>query len=121
GREEAPRQQAPAWSFERPRVTADAAETSVMPVVRDEPAPPPARRSGTRSEPVVVARRPEPSPARPEPVEVRSSRGTAPEPAEVRPERFAGSAEARSGSPGSVERFVGSAEGRSGRGAEPGS
>ncbi|MEV6876098.1 hypothetical protein [Amycolatopsis sp. NPDC051128] len=67
GREEAPGPRKPAWSFERPRVTADAAETALMPAVRDD-APPPPRRQ----EPVVAERRPEPPPARPEPVEVRS-------------------------------------------------
>ncbi|MEV7097626.1 hypothetical protein AB0M80_32720 [Amycolatopsis sp. NPDC051045] len=86
GREEAParpepRQPAPAWSFERPRVTADAAETTLMPAVRDEPAPPSVRRPEPRVrpepvvvEPVVVEHRPEAPPARPEPIEVRSAR-----------------------------------------------
>ncbi|WP_439382422.1 hypothetical protein [Amycolatopsis lexingtonensis] len=60
GREE---KATPGWSFERPRVTADAAETTVMPAIRDEPA---------RPEPVVVERRPEPPASRPEPIEVRS-------------------------------------------------
>jgi len=76
---------APAWSFEQqPRVTADAAETTLMPAVRDEPTPPPARRPVPRvhPEPVVVERRPEPPPARPEPIEVRSERPA--EPVEVR-------------------------------------
>ncbi|MGK3202478.1 hypothetical protein [Amycolatopsis sp. MEPSY49] len=80
GREETPEPQpAPAWSFERPRVTADAAETSVMPAVRDEPAEP-----RVRPEPVVVERR------RPEPTEVQpTGRRRAPEirsePIEVKP------------------------------------
>jgi hypothetical protein len=81
---------APAWSFEhQPRVTADAAETSLMPAVRDEPAPPPPRRPDprVRPEPVVVERRPEPPPARPEPIEVRSQPSARPEPVEVRSER----------------------------------
>ncbi|MEU4252151.1 hypothetical protein AB0F15_32495 [Amycolatopsis sp. NPDC026612] len=66
---------APAWSFERPRVTADAAETALMPAVRDEPAPPPGRRPEprVRPEPVAAKRRPGPPPARPEPIEVRSA------------------------------------------------
>ena len=55
----APRQPA-RWSFERPEVTADAAETTLMPAVRDEPAEP-----RVRPEPVVVERR------RPEPIEVQ--------------------------------------------------
>jgi hypothetical protein len=82
GREETPprpepSRPAPAWSFERPRVTADAAETALMPAVRDEPAPPPARRPEPRV-------RPEPAPAerRPEPIEVRSPQ---PPETEVRP------------------------------------
>ncbi|WIV52805.1 hypothetical protein [Amycolatopsis nalaikhensis] len=82
GREEAkPEPSAPAWSFERPRVTADIAETAVMPVVRDEPAPPPAKRPEprVRREPVVVERR-----AEPEPVEGRPSRRRAEPPIEVR-------------------------------------
>ncbi|NBH04921.1 hypothetical protein, partial [Amycolatopsis sp. SID8362] len=62
GREE----KAPAWSFERPRVTADAAETMVMPAIRDEPA-------SASPEPVVVERRPEPAASRVEPIEVRSA------------------------------------------------
>ncbi|WP_410642237.1 hypothetical protein [Amycolatopsis sp. lyj-346] len=89
GREEAPsrpepRQPAPAWSFERPRVTADAAETTLMPAVRDEPASPrPEPR--VRPEPVVVERRPEAAPARPEPIEVQPGRSEPrPEPVEFR-------------------------------------
>jgi hypothetical protein len=84
-------ERAPAWSFEhQPRVTADVAETTLMPAVRDEPAPPPARgpERPVRPEPVVVERRPEPPPARPEPIEVRSERpaepGYRPEPVEIR-------------------------------------
>ncbi|WP_370966564.1 hypothetical protein [Amycolatopsis sp. cg9] len=65
GREE---KASPGWSFERPRVTADAAETTVMPAIRDEPVV-------ARPEPVVVERRPEPAVARPEPIEVRSTAG----------------------------------------------
>ncbi|RSD10742.1 hypothetical protein [Amycolatopsis eburnea] len=61
GREE---KASPGWSFERPRVTADAAETMVMPAIRDEPA---------RPEPVVVERRAEPAASRVEPIEVRSA------------------------------------------------
>ncbi|MCR6483475.1 hypothetical protein M8542_11675 [Amycolatopsis sp. OK19-0408] len=61
GREEQPRQLG--WSFERARVTADAAETTLLPAVRDEPA------------------------GRPEPIEVRASRPEAAlsaEPVDVR-------------------------------------
>ncbi|WP_410671985.1 hypothetical protein [Amycolatopsis sp. cmx-4-68] len=70
GREETPRpesRQAPSWSFERPRVTADTAETALMPAVREESAPPPARR-----DPVTAERRPEAA-------EVRSPRQSEPE------------------------------------------
>ncbi|WP_442788297.1 hypothetical protein [Amycolatopsis sp. NBC_01286] len=88
---------APAWSFERPRATADAAETTLLPAVRDEPA---------RPEPVVVERRPERPATRPEPIEVRSAerapQPAAPEPAEVRParERRLEPSEARAAEPG---------------------
>jgi hypothetical protein len=75
----------PAWSFGRPRATAGAAETTVMPAVRDEAAPPPARRPEPRVRPetIVVERRPEPRSARPEPGEARSAAHPRPEP-EVR-------------------------------------
>ncbi|WP_328646777.1 hypothetical protein OHS58_00440 [Amycolatopsis sp. NBC_00348] len=91
---------APAWSFERPRATADAAETTLLPAVRDEPA---------RPEPVVVERRPERPATRPEPIEVRSAERAPqpetrerPEPAEVRParERRLEPSEARAAEPG---------------------
>ncbi|MEA5366898.1 hypothetical protein VA596_45720 [Amycolatopsis sp., V23-08] len=125
---------APAWSFEQPRVTADAAETSLMPAVRDEPAPPPARRPEprVRPEPVAVERRPEPPAARPEPIEVRSEQpGFRPEPIEVRSDRPAESGyrqepvEVRSADPGyrsePVEaRSERPAEGRAERSAERG-
>ncbi len=75
-REPEPGTPAPAWSFERPRTTADAAETTLLPAVRDEPA---------RPEPVVVERRPERPATRPEPIEVRSAeRAPQPEPRERR-------------------------------------
>lgn len=74
GREETPSRpepRQPAWSFERP--AADVAETALMPAIRDEPAPPPARRPERQ--------------ARPEPIEVRSPAGHRPEAAaEARPE-----------------------------------
>ncbi|WP_326943451.1 hypothetical protein OG439_25980 [Amycolatopsis sp. NBC_01307] len=91
---------APAWSFERPRASADAAETTLLPAVRDEPA---------RPEPVVVERRPERPATRPEPIEVRSAERAPqletrerPEPAEVRParERRLEPSEARAAEPG---------------------
>ncbi|MFG1640837.1 hypothetical protein ACGFMK_11165 [Amycolatopsis sp. NPDC049252] len=110
---------APAWSFEQPRVTADAAETSLIPAVRDEPAPPPARRPDprVRPEPVAVERRPEPAPARPEPIEVRSDRpaepGFRPEPVEVRP------AAVRSEQPAARGHRSEPVDGRSERPAEP--
>ncbi|SFW72728.1 hypothetical protein [Amycolatopsis australiensis] len=96
GREEAAKP-GPAWSFERPRVTADVAETAVMPAVRAEPAEPRGRR-----EPVVVERRPEPRTPRPEPIEVRAEHrlGAAEvgPPGEVRSERRSGAAEIGAGS-----------------------
>ncbi|MET8850265.1 hypothetical protein [Amycolatopsis sp. NPDC004625] len=73
GREEAPPRQ-PAWSFERPRVTADVAETTLMPAIRDD-GPPPAAR--VRPEPVVAERQPE--------VEARPGRGVAQADVEARP------------------------------------
>ncbi|WP_206795200.1 hypothetical protein [Amycolatopsis sp. MtRt-6] len=89
GREEPPARPeprqpaAPAWSFER--VTADAAETTLMPAVRDEPAPQSGRRARPEpvAEPVAVERRP--APVRPEPVEVRPVPEFRPDPVETRP------------------------------------
>nr|WP_103352631.1 hypothetical protein [Amycolatopsis sp. CA-128772] len=69
GREEPPAR--PAWSFERPRVTADVAETTLMPAIRDEAGP------RVRPEPAAERR---PSQARPEVAEP----GYRSEPAEVR-------------------------------------
>ncbi|MFF1613555.1 hypothetical protein ACFVYA_37820 [Amycolatopsis sp. NPDC058278] len=99
-----PEQRTPAWSFGRPRVTADAAETTLMPAVRDEPTPPPGPR---RPEPIEV-RAPE---RRPGPAEPRSTR----EPVASRPGRKAEQPE--SGEPRPVFRS-GAAEMRSVRGPE---
>ncbi|WP_328450801.1 hypothetical protein [Amycolatopsis sp. NBC_00438] len=101
-----PETSAPAWSFERPRTAPDAAETTLLPAVRDEPA---------RPEPVVVERRPERPAARPEPIEVRSAEpGRRPDPGEERSEPI----EARSARERRLEPIdVASAE--SGRRPEP--
>jgi hypothetical protein len=115
GREEAPEPRKPAWSFERPRVTADAAETALMPAVRDD-APPQPRRAKP-----VVERRPEPSSARPEPVEVRSvpERGRESEqrsePVEVHATSHERRSEAAEVRPAPPERRTDSAEVRSAR------
>ncbi|WP_410569587.1 hypothetical protein [Amycolatopsis sp. cmx-4-61] len=89
------------WSFEQPRVTADAAETALMPAVRDEPAP--GRPAQTRS-----ARQPEAS-AEPRPVAGR-------EPGDPRPGRRS----EHGREPEAVEVQSGrEVEGRSGRRREP--
>ncbi|WP_103343332.1 hypothetical protein [Amycolatopsis sp. CA-126428] len=89
-----PEPRTPAWSFGRPRVTADAAETTLMPAVRDEPG------SRVRPEPIEVRapeRRPgEPGTAR-EPVASRPGRGEQrPEPGDPRPVFRPGPVETRS-------------------------
>lgn len=75
GKEEPAPARQPAWSFERPRVTADAAETTLMPAVRDEPpAPVVVERRGGRPDPIEVRSGPEPVETRSaEPVDVRSA------------------------------------------------
>ncbi len=115
------REPAPGWSFERPRATADAAETTVMPAIRDEPAP-------RRAEPVVVERRPvgRPEPRvvpKAEPVRAEVERGRQPEfRAEPRLEPIevhSAGERGRQAAPGEVRSQAGEVRSERRSGAEP--
>ncbi|ADJ48552.1 hypothetical protein AMES_6726 [Amycolatopsis mediterranei S699] len=89
-----PEPRTPAWSFGRPRATADVAETTLMPAVRDEPAPQPGSRM--RPEPIEV-RAPEGRSGLGAPLASRPGRGAEqPESGEARPVFRPGAVETRS-------------------------